>query len=354
MTGEGPSRHTIDAVSRPENADNIDRLTSVADAVNGNESYAFDGVGNRTASHLSHTYTHQPFTSYGDRNVTKDANGNTVSKVEGSKRWTYSWDYENRLTEAWDRKTRVRYSYDALGRRVERNLGFGRERTRFTYDGDDVLLDDANGTQTKYRNGPGIDNKLSLKTGSAVSYFLADHLGSTNGLADSAGTLTATTGYDAFGTRRMRHSNSRNSPRVHSFSGLYYYRARMYDPNLGRFISEDPIGFDGGDFNLYGYVRNNPISRTDPMGLCWPWEWPLYYYYSYRCGKSGITCRNLIENEFNQDPVDWCETNPMQSPSSKIWEDCVATNPDCPLMIFTEACGVSAWLGRGHWEGRNP
>src|SRR5690606_545871 len=44
-------------------------------------------------------------------------------------------------------------------------------------------------------------------------------------------------------------------------------RARMYDPKLGRFISEDPIGFAGGDVNLYGYVWNNPLHFTDPMGL---------------------------------------------------------------------------------------
>jgi type VI secretion system secreted protein VgrG len=50
-------------------------------------------------------------------------------------------------------------------------------------------------------------------------------------------------------------------------TGLYYYRARYYDPMEGRFISKDPIGFDGGDVNLYGYVGNNPENLTDPSGL---------------------------------------------------------------------------------------
>lgn len=50
-------------------------------------------------------------------------------------------------------------------------------------------------------------------------------------------------------------------------TGLYYYRARYYDPMEGRFISKDPIGFDGGDVNLYGYVQNNPINWVDPSGL---------------------------------------------------------------------------------------
>ncbi|MBE7501414.1 MAG: RHS repeat-associated core domain-containing protein [Verrucomicrobiales bacterium] len=50
-------------------------------------------------------------------------------------------------------------------------------------------------------------------------------------------------------------------------TGLYDNRARYYDPDLGRFISEDPIGFAGGDPNLYGYVNNNPLNGTDPLGL---------------------------------------------------------------------------------------
>jgi RHS repeat-associated protein len=51
-------------------------------------------------------------------------------------------------------------------------------------------------------------------------------------------------------------------------NGFYYMRARYYDPAVGRFISEDPIGFDGGDVNLYAYVLNNPILFIDPWELC--------------------------------------------------------------------------------------
>jgi len=50
-------------------------------------------------------------------------------------------------------------------------------------------------------------------------------------------------------------------------NGLYYMRARYYDPVLGRFISEDPIGFAGGSVNLYAYVSNNPVNLIDPYGL---------------------------------------------------------------------------------------
>ena len=51
-------------------------------------------------------------------------------------------------------------------------------------------------------------------------------------------------------------------------NGLYYMRARYYDPQVGRFISEDPLGFDGGDLNLYAYVGNSPVMGVDPSGLC--------------------------------------------------------------------------------------
>ena len=61
--------------------------------------------------------------------------------------------------------------------------------------------------------------------------------------------------------------------------GLKYYRARYYHPGLQRFISEDPIGFAGGEVNLYGYVRNNPLMFIDPLGLyteIYVWE-PVGY-----------------------------------------------------------------------------
>jgi len=170
---------------------------------------------------------------------------------------------------AWDRKQRVRYLYDALGRRVQRYIVGGKENTKFIYDGEDVLVDDNNGTLTKYLNGEGIDNKLRSQTGNDVKYFLADHLGSTNGLTDASGNLTEQTSYDSFGnaTTNLSTRYQFTGREYDNFTGLHYYRARFYDANLGRFISEDPIGFAGGDINLYGYVRNNSLNNIDPRGL---------------------------------------------------------------------------------------
>jgi RHS repeat-associated protein len=190
-----------------------------------------------------------------------------------------SWDYENRMTEAATRRTKTRYKYDALGRRVQRFQTGGTENTKFTYDGLDVLVDDNAGTLTKYLNGPGIDNKLRATTGSTTSYFLADHLGSTNGLADSTGAVTASNSYDSFGNPSNTSFPSRyqfTGRELDPFTGLHYYRARWYDSNLGRFISEDPAGF-ADSTNLYSYVGNRPIHFTDPLGL-FPskWRWRMH------------------------------------------------------------------------------
>jgi RHS repeat-associated protein len=193
-----------------------------------------------------------------------------LSKSEGSNYWRYGWDYENRLTEASTRKRTVRYRYDALGRRVQRYFSRGgKDNTKFTYDGQDVVQDNNDGVITKYQNGLGIDNKLKLTTNGTSRYFLQDHLGSTTGLTNSSGSLVESASYDAFGNASSNLSTrySYTGREYDSFAGLYYYRARFYDAKLGRFISEDPIGFAGKDINLYGYVWNNPIKFVDPQGL---------------------------------------------------------------------------------------
>ncbi len=122
---------------------------------------------------------------------------------------------------------------------------------------------------TTYLNGPGIDNHLrqtSATTG--VSYYLTDHLGSTAGLTGTTGNLLELETSDSFGnsagsarTRYLYTGRERDPD-----TGQLYYRARWYDPQVGRFISEDPIGFGGGDVNLYGYVWQSPLGYRDPLG----------------------------------------------------------------------------------------
>ena len=252
--------------------DNVDRLTSMTNGT-ANESYTFDDVGNRLSSQRSASYGYQQnqfnrLTSTATANYGYDANGNMVTKAEGKEFWHFTWDYENRLTVAATRKQTVRYRYDALGRRVQRYFVGGKENTKFIYDGNDVLVDDNSGVLTKYLNGDGIDNKLKLTSGGVSKYFITDHLGSTVGLTDSSGNLSSSASYDSFGnsTNNLSTRYQYTGREFDSFTGLYFYRARWYDAGLGRFISEDPIGFGGEDINWYSYVHNNPLRYFDPEG----------------------------------------------------------------------------------------
>ncbi len=249
--------------------DNIDRLTGMTDGTN-TESYAYDSVGNRTSSHRSATYTTGIFnrlTATTSNGYTYNANGDTIGRT-GGLIWTYGWDREDRMTSASTGFASSTVQYDALGRRVKGTQGIN--VIKYTYDGMDVVLDDNNGTLTKYQNGPGIDNKLKQTTSGTSKYFLQNYLGSTVALTSSSGVVTDTNGYDSFGNATNSTFPSRyqyTGREYDATTGLQYSRARWYDANIGRFISEDPIGFGGGDVNLYGYVGNNPINSADPTGL---------------------------------------------------------------------------------------
>ena len=100
--------------------------------------------------------------------------------------------------------------------------------------------------------------------------FLTDTLRSTIALADSAGTLETQYGHDPFGNATITGSSSANpyqfTGRENDGTGLYFYRARYYSPTYQRFIGQDPIGFRGGDANLYAYVSNSPTNFRDPKG----------------------------------------------------------------------------------------
>ena len=106
---------------------------------------------------------------------------------------------------------------------------------------------------------------------SATSYYDADGIGSITSLSNGTGTISQSYGYDSFG-KQTSSSGTLTNPfqftgrEFDSETSLYFNRARYYDPQTGGFLTEDPIGFDGG-VNFYAYVLNNPVSFVDPFGL---------------------------------------------------------------------------------------
>ena len=293
-----------------------------------------------------------------------DLLGQLTAKTNAQGTTSYQWDTRGRLRQvSLPNNQVVNYSYDALDRRSSRTANG--LTTTFMYDGVDVVLDrNSDNTAVDYLNGLSIDDKLQQVNDMAGPlYFLSDHSNSTIALSNSVGNVVERQQYEAFGgsTQSGLTRFTYTGRELDDVTGLMFYRARWYDPQSGRFISEDPIGRNTKlspgqliqDLNLYAYVRNSPLKLTDPYGLCWPWEWAYFYYYSYYCAQSGVECKKKVEDDFNKDPIKWCELNPMQDPYARIWTECVEKNEDCKNMIYYGGkCGVTAWPpGRGPLGG---
>ena len=338
--------------------DAIYELTGVTQGVNTTESYSYDAVGNRLSSlgvtpytyDVSNRLTSTPGATYG-----YDANGNTLTKTDTTGITGYAWDFENRLTSVTLPGTggTVAFKYDPFGRRIQKTSSTA--TSVFAYDGDN-LIEETNSSgvaQARYAQGLNIDEPLAMLRSATTSYYHADGLGTIITLSNAAGALTQTYQFDSFGKLTNSTGSLVNPFRytAREFdveTGLYNYRARYYDPTTGRFLSEDPIRFHGGQ-NFYRYVGNDPINRTDPLGLgiihrikCWIWG--LYCL--------GPTLDNRLQQLQNPgsdptaNPTDDDFANPKDDEKNRI-RLCVSNNDNCKK--FLEECGdvVLAPVGGG-------
>jgi RHS repeat-associated protein len=258
--------------------DNLYRLISAThpQPANPAELYTFDPVGNRlsSAQHPSWSYdTNNRLLSFNGTSFAYDNNGNMISRTDQTSTTTYQYDAENRLIRINKPDgTVIAYRYDPFGRRIEKSVNG--TITRYLYDGESILyeMDGSNTMLARYTHGPGIDEPLITNRGGSSYYYHADGLGSITHITDATGSIVQSYVYSAFGEIVAQAGGLANpytytSREYDPESGLYYYRARYYDTKIGRFLQTDPIGFGGGDVNLYVYVQNNPINEIDPLGL---------------------------------------------------------------------------------------
>ena len=202
----------------------------------------------------------------GPPHISIDSNGSLTQKVEGSTTWTYEWNAENQLKRVLKNGTEeATFKYDATGRRVERVTSTA--TTRFTYDYASILREQSGSVTWLSIHGPWIDEPLMVESGGVGTFLHVDGLGSVVASTNTAGAVVDVWRYGPWGEpESARPGYSFTGREFDTGLGLYYYRARYYDPQLGRFISEDPIRWLGG-INLYAYVENDPTNYRDPWGL---------------------------------------------------------------------------------------
>jgi RHS repeat-associated protein len=257
--------------------DNIYELLNATQGATTTENYTYDPVGNRLSdlttsgwsNNTSNELTSRPGVSY-----TFDNNGNELTKVDSTGTTSYTWDYENRLTSVTlpGSGGTVSFSYDPFGRRIKKVSSAG--TSVFAYDDDGNLIEETNasgGVVARYAQGLVIDEPLAMLRSGATSYYQVDGNDNVTSLSNGAGSLAQTYTLDSFGKTTASSGSLVNpfqftSREFDTETNLYYFRERYYDPQPGRFLSEDPAWFDAG-VNFYAYVRNNPIRFTDPSGL---------------------------------------------------------------------------------------
>jgi len=209
-----------------------------------------------------------------------DANGSLVSDSALS----YTWDVSNRLSSVSSGpQTLGAFQYDGFGRRMTATLSG--QTQQFVYDGDSLVQHIPGGGAAVNWLTLGQDQFLTRTDSAGTTSLLTDGIGSTIGLTDVGGNTTGSYAYEPFGSTTATGAGSQSSTQFtgrenDAATGLYYNRARYYNPRSQRFISQDPLGFGSGSMNSYAYAHNDPISFADPSGLaetCPTCEVGVYY-----------------------------------------------------------------------------
>jgi RHS repeat-associated protein len=266
--------------------DNANRLTAINNQMSDNSvisSYAFtfDSNGNRT--NIAQNEPYAPSIGEGNSTYTYNTQKNRLlsTSAEGSFGYddegqiqtgysaSYTFDYEYRLKTI----DSTQFNYDGGGKRLEAIRGG--MTTRYIYGAGGALLAEADGNNNitqYYIYGNGL--LATVTSTNNVYCYHYNGIGSTVAMTDQTQAVVNKYSYDVFGNiASQQEAIAQPFKYVGQFgvmtepNGFYYMRARYYDPKVGRFISEDPIGFDGGDVNLLAYVGNNPVTGIDPSGL---------------------------------------------------------------------------------------
>ncbi len=261
--------------------DSLDRLTSAANGF-GTLSFDYDPVGNRVQQILNGEttqYTYLPYdklAAAGQYTFTYDANGNTLSKTSSTDQWSYQYDGVNRLTLVQHNgQTLGTYVYNGDNQRIKKTEfnpdSQQYETIIYLYSRGDIHYEKNITTSMDALYVYGTTGRIAKKVGEEVMYYHTDHLGSTRLLTDQTGTPVTAVEYSPFGKEQLTGEKERYlfTGQEKDSTGLYYYKARYYDLETGRFLTRDKWA---GEYkkpqtlNRYVYCLNNPLKYTDPSG----------------------------------------------------------------------------------------
>jgi RHS repeat-associated protein len=324
--------------------DDLNRLTGAQHEAAAAETYSYDAAGNRTGSAADAGYRYDAagrLAAAEGATLEYDKNGNLARKTTAGGTTRYTWNAENQLArvDLPDGGTAV-YKYDAFGRRIEKSVKG--VVTTYLYDGNNILLEmDGTGRVTaRYTHGRAIDQPLLMEREGRTYFYHADALGSVVALAGAGGNAERRYAYDTWGNPTRAEEAGPANPflfagrEYDAETGLYYMRARYYDPGTGRFLSPDPLDLAGllvmgqspgheeallpraaawalrgakpglmralretwqrapQRLNAYAYAANNPLLLTDPSGLA---------YTQGQCGKG------MDAEDYYQQWLEGCE-----------------------------------------------
>jgi len=277
------------------NYDPVYRLLSADSNNNSHDfSYTYDAVGNRLTKTASGSTQHYIYSAKGNRleevrqssatgalvyGFDYDDNGSMIRKYNGNATLLNVTYDQRRLASVMavdNASESLSFGYDANAYRIEKQSASETKQYYLEAEHLESVYDSADNLQANYLRGVVVDEIINgfernSSTGSMENRtYHHDQVNSVVAVSDHNGQAVQQNSYGPFGESLASSGSSANSMMYtgresDAESGLYYYRARYYDPELGRFISEDPIGFEGGA-NFYAYVDNNPLIYSDPMG----------------------------------------------------------------------------------------
>jgi len=271
--------------------DNADRLTGISNtrsdgSVIAGYSYTLDEIGNHTSENCTEPYNVPSLNAQnisltynaanrlqtaGSTSYSFGANGTLSSKSDG---YSYTWDTENRLIRVSSAQT-ASYSYDAFGNRRSATRNGNTVRYVLDIHGpmSQVLMetDGSNNPTAYYVYGIGLIARV--KPNGTMHYYHYNNVGSTMAMTDQSQNITHKYAYDPFGGVTDSEEADANPflfvgqyGVMDEGNGLHFMRARYYEAETGRFVSEDPVGFNSGDLNLYAYASNRPLTSMDLTG----------------------------------------------------------------------------------------